>query len=393
MSDADDARAPPLDAANNTEPVATPAPPTEDRVDLLTKARAFLQQPQVQREDPASKRKFLADKGLTPVDIETLMNELPKQRPLIPPPSYPQPPPSNLPVLLIGMARILSWLIGGAAALAFIYRRVLLPRVLETFTARKRIAAHQLSLMRRLNESIASLKQAQTDISPVLPKPAPFKYTEPPELASCVSVDALLQAAKVSGETAEVAKVDAISLLRCALADFRRGEMARNPNTGELFTFLEGKLPFLVSEEGRLFENRIWDTLSTCPVFVSAPAPTPDVVPPPSIQGEEVLYWSYSQPEPPPPTELMQSLARLATVLPKPSPEKRSPMQHALQAMTDMTGFISANMYSQYAPIGTRLGSSIALGPAEEEVRKDIRTLKGLVLNRRTFLPSPPMRP
>ncbi|KAF7291027.1 hypothetical protein HMN09_01281900 [Mycena chlorophos] len=387
MSDSDHpAPVPPPAPADAPKPAPPPPPPSDDRADLLTKARAFLQQPQVQREEPAAKRKFLAEKGLTPLEIEIVMSEMPKLRPVVPPPTYPQPPPSNLPVLLIGMARILSWLVGGAAALTFIYRRILLPRVIETFSARQRITAHQLALMRKLNESLAALKASQTSVAAVLPKPIPYRYTEPPELASCTSVDALLNAAKISAQSAEVMNVDTVSLLRCAMEDFRVGSAGNNPNTTELFLLLEGKVPFLTTDEGRVFENRLWETLTTTPVFVSSLAASSFVVPSPS-EGETVLFWNYTPPDPPPPpTELETSVQRLAAAVPKPSAEKRSPMQHALQAMTDMTGYISANMYAQYSPIGSRIGASVPLGPAEEEVRKEIRTLKGLVLNRRTFL-------
>ncbi|KAF7301891.1 hypothetical protein MIND_00755100 [Mycena indigotica] len=373
--------------ANPETPPA--AEPSGDRTDLLTKARAFLQQPQVQREDDSAKRKFLADKGLTAEEIDTVINAMPKHRPIVPPPTYPQPPPSNLPVLLIGMARILSWLVGGVAALSLIYRRILLPRVIETFTARKRITAHHLSLMQKLHESLTTLKQAQADVTSVLPKPEPFRYNEPPELASCTSIDTLLQAAKTTGQSPEISKVDLVSLLRCGIADFAAGAVERNPNTTELFLLLEGKIPFLVSDEGRVYEERLWDTLSTCPVFVSLSHPVSESTPSPPTPDEDVQYWHYYQPEPSPPTELAQALDRLVAAVPKPSTERRSPMQHALQAMTDMTGYISANMYSQYAPMGSRIGSGATLGPAEEEVRKEIRTLKGLVLNRRTFLPTP----
>lgn len=45
----------------------------------------------------------------------------PSQPPAIPPRTYPQAPPSNLPVLLLGLARLFSWLTGGAAVLILIY--------------------------------------------------------------------------------------------------------------------------------------------------------------------------------------------------------------------------------------------------------------------------------
>ncbi|KAJ7228365.1 hypothetical protein GGX14DRAFT_538652 [Mycena pura] len=387
------------DTPQNVEP-PTPLPPSvpppnsesEDRTDLLAKARAFLHQPQVQREDLASKRRFLADKGLNEVEVEGLLREMPVQRPVVPPRSYPQPPPSNLPVLLLGVARLFSWLVGGAAALAFIYHRILLPRVTETSLARNSIKSHQLSLLYKLNTSLAALKESQTEVAAVMPKPESYK--EPSVSAACASLDALLKAAEQQGD--EVSRIYAVSLLRCAIADFRAGAGARNPNTAELFTLLAGKIPWLVSEEGRSFENHIWETLSTCPLFVSTASPSPDDIPeaapPATDRNQEILYWSYTPPEPVPPTAILQSLSRLAATIPKSSAENRSPLQHALQAMTDFTGYISSQMYAPYVPMGTRFAPGVAMGAVEEEVRKEIRTLKGLVLNRRTFLPSPPVR-
>ncbi|KAJ6515627.1 hypothetical protein C8R45DRAFT_957148 [Mycena sanguinolenta] len=363
-------------------------PPTpENRADLITKARAFLHQPQIQREDVLSKRRFLAEKGLDDFEIEGLMRELPAQIPSVPPRSYPQPPPSNLPVLLLGLARLFSWIIGGTAALAFIYYRVLLPRVTSTFMARGSLKSHQLSLIQKLNASLAALKQSQDEMAAVLPQPEQHK--EPSAFAACLSIDVLLEQAKKLN--IEVSGLSEISLLRCAISDFRKGSDSRNPTTEEVFQVLEGKVPWLVSEEGAPFEQRLWDTLSTCPHFASSTSPSPDSPPAVLPDGPEILYWGYNPPVPPTPTPLAESLSALSASMPKSSPDKHSAIQHALQSITDFTGYISSQMYAPYTPIGSRFGAT--LNPAEEEVRKEIRALKGLVLNRRTFLPSTPTRP
>ena len=115
--------------------------PTEglNREHLLDRARSFLVSPQVQNQDLPSKRAFLREKGLSEVEIENLLHTLvraylvdrrqtlnissqPLHPPSIPPRTYPQPPPSNLPVLLLGIVRLFSWLAGGSAALIFFYR-------------------------------------------------------------------------------------------------------------------------------------------------------------------------------------------------------------------------------------------------------------------------------
>ncbi|KAJ7780990.1 hypothetical protein B0H16DRAFT_1404079 [Mycena metata] len=364
--------------ASTSIPPANP----EDRLELLTKARAFLHQPQIQREDVVSKRRFLAEKGLNDAEIEGLMREMPVQIPLVPPRSYPQPPPSNLPVLLLGLARLFSWIVGGSAALAFIYYRVLLPRVTATFVARGSLKAHHLSLIQKLNASLAALKESQTEAAAVLPKPEPHK--EPSSFEACLSMDALLEQAKK--QNIEISGVSEISLLRCAISDFRKGSESRSPRTEEVFQVLEGKIPWLVSDEGAPFEQRLWETLSTCPLFVSSTSPDS---PTPPTDGQAILYWGYVPPEPLPPTALAQSLSALSASIPKPSPEKHSPFQHALQSMTDFTGYISSQMYTPFV-VGARFGPTSTLGPVEEDVRKEIRALKGLVLNRRAFLPTRP---
>ena len=115
--------------------------PTEDlnREHLLDRARSFLASPQVQNQDLPSKRAFLREKGLSEAETENLLHTLVRAYPLnrrqtlnisfqplhppsIPPRTYPQPPPSNLPVLLLGIVRLFSWLAGGSAALIFFYR-------------------------------------------------------------------------------------------------------------------------------------------------------------------------------------------------------------------------------------------------------------------------------
>lgn len=128
------AQAPPL-AANVHD-----TPQHEDtisRQELVSRARSFLTSPQVSHEDVFAKRRFLVDKGLTEPEINGLLSELvstiytalfyvlkyvqPPPLPVVPPRTYPQPPPSNLPNLLVGVARILTWAAGGTAAFLAIY--------------------------------------------------------------------------------------------------------------------------------------------------------------------------------------------------------------------------------------------------------------------------------
>ncbi|KAJ7094529.1 hypothetical protein B0H15DRAFT_126932 [Mycena belliarum] len=374
-----------------SSPLPSPSQPEpESRAELLAKARAFLHQPQIQRENDAAKRRFLAEKGLNDAEIQGLMRELPVQMPVVPPRSYPQPPPSNLPLLLLGLVRLFSWIAGGSAALVFIYYRMFLPRVTATYIARGSLKSHQLSLIRKLNTSLTALKESQAEVAAVLPRPEPHK--EPAPFAACLSIDTLLERAKK--QEIEVSGIPAISLLRCAISDFRKGSDSRNPRTEEVFQVMEGKIPWLVSKEGAPFENHLWDTLSTCPLFVPDSTPSPDSTSAvPVADAPAIIHWAYVPPAPQAPTALMQSLNSLSASIPKPPSERHSTLQHALQTMSDFTGYISSQIYVPFASSVSRFtpGGGL-LGPAEEEVRKEIRALKGLVLNRRSFMPTTTLR-
>lgn len=67
-----------------TSPQAVPQPDASpglvsvvgERTELLEKARAFLNSPQVRHEDYAAKRRFLEDKGLDEPEIDGLLKEL-----------------------------------------------------------------------------------------------------------------------------------------------------------------------------------------------------------------------------------------------------------------------------------------------------------------------------
>jgi len=60
------------------QPQPEPAPPPtgsglESRQDLLSRAQAFLTSPQIRDQDDAAKRKFLTEKGLTPAEVDHLL--------------------------------------------------------------------------------------------------------------------------------------------------------------------------------------------------------------------------------------------------------------------------------------------------------------------------------
>lgn len=128
-------------------------------------------------------------------------------------------------------------------------------------------------------------------------------------------------------------------------------------------------------------QNQLWETLSTCPSFEKVvPAET-------SLDNTDsklASRWKYVQPTPSHPLPLLKSLYALSSGLPKDTKTRNSPFQHTLQSLSDFTGYISTQVYLPYRPssMGLGLPSNNGQNTIEEELRKEIRALKGLVLNR-----------
>ena len=68
---------PPVSPSELPPTQSQPLPPTPVyRAELLQRARVFLTSPQVRHEDITAKRRFLADKGLTDVEVDGLLREV-----------------------------------------------------------------------------------------------------------------------------------------------------------------------------------------------------------------------------------------------------------------------------------------------------------------------------
>ncbi|KZT06413.1 uncharacterized protein LAESUDRAFT_759261 [Laetiporus sulphureus 93-53] len=375
MTDIPDAPATPNPNNNSFEVAEEPPqpavtiPPT-DRTELINKARGFLLSPQVRHEDISAKRKFLAEKGLDDAEIDGLLQELPPQVPVVPPRTYPQPPPSNLPNLLIGVARIVSWIAGGSVTLLVIYFRFLYPRVSQTFQACHSLRVHQKDLLSRFTESLESLKATQEETFAVLPRPEPWSDAR---FGHCQTLDELAKA------TEDVQDVPEVTLLRCAIADVVSA--GKKPTAEELFLSLEAKLPWLKEESAAEYEGRLWETLSTNPLFLRE-------------ESEGTMTWSYEPPEQPSPPPIVTSLDKLKQAMSAPPHSQTSRFQHTLAALTDLTGYIATQTYAQFRlPNMGYGGGAPPTSTEEDEVKREIRALKGLVLNRRTFMPSLPRPP
>jgi len=343
---------------------------SSDRSSLVERARAFLGSPQIRNEDPSAKRKFLEEKGMNPSEIEMLMRQQPRQVPAVPPRTYPQPPPSNLPYLLLGMTKLFTWLTGVSAVLALIYYRFLFPRIVRTALARFSLKQHHIALISRLRESLEALKETQTETFAVLPKPPPVQ--EEPKYKDMHSLEDLNVPAD------EPLDVPEYTLLRCVI----EGQAAQSKTTTkeEIFSVLEQQYPWLTTEKGVEYQNTLWETLNNQADFSE-------------IEEDSQRVWKFKRAPPidSEPSSLMNSMSTLTKVLPqKPSPV--NPYQHTLDTLTEFTGYITTQTY-RMSTSSLRLpgiaGSSAPLDPQQEEVRREIRVLKGLVLNRRTFAPSP----
>ncbi|KAG7449418.1 uncharacterized protein BT62DRAFT_964598 [Guyanagaster necrorhizus] len=353
----------------------------DERAQLVSRARSFLRSPSTQQQDIFSKRKFLLDKGLNEVEIEGLLRELPPQLPVVPPRAYPQPPPSNLPNLLLGIFRIFSWLLGGSAALVLIYYRFLLPRITRTTTARHSLRDHHSTLFRNLTASLASLKESQAENLTLLPKP--YKFREPSGFSDCRSLKDILR--ECEEKKFEPFEIPPLTLLRCGIQEFGVGkeEAEANPTTEDLFRLMESHIPWLLSDEGVQYEHKLWETLTTLTVFRSLPEDT---------HPSDNVRWTFDPPTPPVPSPLLNSLNELSAALPRDSKTKTTALQHTLQSLSDLTGYISAQVYVPFRPYsasGQSNNNNTSPTPADE-LKREIRALKGLVLNRRSFMPMIP---
>ncbi|KAI9574770.1 hypothetical protein HD554DRAFT_2034740 [Boletus coccyginus] len=392
-----------LVATSQSVQEVSPAVAPADRAELLTRARTFLTSPQVRPQDSDAKRTFLAEKGLTPSEIDQLLRELP---PSVPPRTYPAPPPSNLPHLLVGVARIFTWLTGTSAIVLLVYYRYLLPRLVQSYQARIALRKHQSALIARLTESASALKATQAESYKDLPRTVPVY--EDSQYAQCHTIDDLLSYVGRSREESTQPGVDIpdITILRSALEELGRSK-TDGTSTEELFRHLESKLLWLGGEEGAarqvwfaLFVSDLWNQLNACPLFVSS-VPKPVAPGPLPLDHPSRLLWKYVPPLPPPTSSLLAGLINLQSALPRsqvappassggpPPAPTVSARQRTLQVLSNFTGYITTQTYSLGLPsIRGTSGVSSSGNSVEDELRREIRALKGLVLNRRSFLPS-----
>lgn len=415
-------------------------PALTDRSQLLDRASTFLAAPEIRSQDSPEKRAFLADKGLTDGEIDILLRKLP---PPVPPRTYPPLPPSALPTLLIGLAKMLTWLTGSSAIILLIYHRYLLPRLTRNYQARHALHSHASMLLKRLASSSAALQAAQIASYAGLPRALPPAHREQFPFVEFETLDDVLEHAHRSAEptshnlsrpsspsTASPPNEDVVpdlTILRCALHEVAQAQTGTTSDPGDngisteaLFAHLERRLPWLSSEheQGAERQAELWAFLTSCPLFTSSSSTLSGAGSSQPADHPSRLLWKYTPPTTQP-APLLESITRLGRALPStykdtivtPSaaaPDANdvlrglpaslattpNPRQRTLEVLSDLTGYITSQMYTfgsvhlSYLVSSAR-GKVIKAGElaVEDEIRREIRALKGLVLNRRTFLP------
>ncbi|OCB84572.1 hypothetical protein A7U60_g8558 [Sanghuangporus baumii] len=326
------------DTRTGGEELSPSSPPqTQDRNALLDCARTFLKSPDVVHEDPTTKRRFLTDKGLREDEIDGLM-------------------PSSTPTCT-------SASLSSASSVEFTTSPTWIDE--DTLMANRRLRRPHFHLL-------PELKASQAETHAVLP--APSASYEPKQFAEFHKLE------KLGIERDTPIEVPEFTLLRCTIEGLlAEGKKATKE---ELFALLEERFSWLKTDEGLTYQNSLWEKLTTYPCFSES-------------DENNRLVWTYTAPTPPDPTPLLTSLTSLKSSFP-PARTEPSAIQRALDTLADFTGYITTQTY-QLAAGSMRLhaghgystfGAPSQLTPQQEEVKKDIRALKGLVLNRRTFAPT-----
>jgi len=141
-----------------------------------------------------------------------------------------------------------------------------------------------------------------------------------------------------------------------------------------LITF---KLPWLSTPEGPSHQRILWEVLSTSPLFKAEDA-----------TDASIARWTYVPiiPSEPDPSPLLAALLALRAAFSGiKAPDKL--FQHTLQTLASFTGYLTTQIYPlPSVTFGVPNTVNGYPSPQEEEVKREIRALKGLVLNRRSFM-------
>jgi hypothetical protein len=237
--------------------------------------------------------------------------------------------------------------------------------------------------MGRLAASIEDLKTEQAKAFTVLPASAPANVQEEKRFAACHSLDELLALADTDENRKDL---QSLSVVRCAIEEFTAREK-RAPSTDDLLLVLHERAPWHDTDSRPLDEvcTGPFSTLNATDLRQASLEASLRALPVfSSILKENHECWVYTALPPAGPSPQLVSLTSLSAALPRAradaSPRRT---QHLLQALAGLTGFLTSHVYG-LASGGPRtpFGGDVRLTPEAEDVRREIRALKGLVLNR-----------
>jgi hypothetical protein len=245
-------------------------------------------------------------------------------------------------------------------------QRFVLPRLADSYAKRQALVAHQRGLIEHLAESSKALKDAQQTHFSGLPRRNP--YDEDTKFASSTTLTSLKDAA-----SGNITSAPNLSIARCTILEYTE-KHRHGPTSQEWLEHLSGAQPDLLGDEERRLA--LIDVLTHAPCFHQ------------DVQEGQEPRWIYTPPTPPDAPAIVTQLNELKTeLLPPSTPEGteigKGRYKGMLQALVDLTGYLTAQTYSFGTYGRPAYGAGDArLSPAAEEVRREIRALKGLALNR-----------
>lgn len=140
--------------------------------DLVSKAQAFLESPELKERDSESKTQFLVTKGIPAETADELQKSL-ASIPVIPSRTYPEalvaPPKSRLLENLVTLYYFFTYATGASTIMAFAYSRFILPRWSKMLAAKRRLREHQLELLRRLSEELKDHRDKSINAASIAP--------------------------------------------------------------------------------------------------------------------------------------------------------------------------------------------------------------------------------
>ncbi|KZW04337.1 hypothetical protein EXIGLDRAFT_828219 [Exidia glandulosa HHB12029] len=284
--------------------------------------------------------------------------------PTVPPRTYPRPAPSNLLPMLLGFARILKYTAFGSALLLFVYFTYVLPRLNLVTELRASLHKHHANLLLQLQGRLLELRSRRDEPGAVDSVPA-----APLGDPSAAGAQANVHDATPEG--------DAV----LPYERYIRTHLLHKPDGvefNELMQDLAAKFMW-ISERPQHYRRVVLQTLERSEhlaVKVDDTNARVTLKEPPSLTSGT-------------PSNEVIALQALKTSVAKLKRDRTR--GGALQSIVELTSYISSQTYALVTPYTSfrapGFPRSANLNPAEDEIRLEIRSLKSLLLNRRSFVP------